>query len=70
MRTLYIYTNLFVLTYLALDSALSNAAGLLQPFADIMANKFGAAVSILMVCPIGSKGGDIELRRYVLYYKL
>lgn len=31
-----------------------------------MAKKFGAAVSILMVCPIGSNNGNIELRRYVL----
>jgi hypothetical protein len=32
-----------------------------------MAKKFGAAVSILMVCPIGASGGQIEMRRYVLY---
>lgn len=30
-----------------------------------MAKKFGAAVSILMVCPIGTSAGEIELRRYV-----
>lgn len=44
-------------------SALANAGDFLQPFADIIAKKFGAAVSILMVCPIGSKNGEIELRR-------
>lgn len=65
-----IYINWFILTYLAPDSALSNAASLLQPFADTMAKKFGAAVSILMVCPIGGTGGEIELRRYAPYYKL
>lgn len=47
-------------------STLGNAAGFLQPFADLMAKKFGAAVSILMVCPIGTNNGNIELRRYVL----
>jgi hypothetical protein len=43
--------------------ALNNAGTFLQPFADLMAKKFGAAVSILMVCPIGSNNGEIELRR-------
>jgi hypothetical protein len=35
----------------------------MQPFADVMAKKFGAAVSVLMVLPIGEKNGEIELRR-------
>ena len=47
------------------NSALNGAAALLQPFADLMSKKFGAAVSIMMVCPIGSKNGQIELRRYL-----
>ena len=34
-----------------------------QPFANLMAKKFGAAVSILMVCPNGTNNGEIELRR-------
>lgn len=44
-------------------SALNNAAALMQPCADYMAKKFGAKVSILMVCPIGNKQGEVELRR-------
>lgn len=43
--------------------ALANAGAFLQPLADIAAQKFGAAVSILLALPIGSKGGKVELRR-------
>lgn len=45
------------------DRALANAAGFLQPLADLAAKRFGAAVSILMAVPIGTNKGKIELRR-------
>ncbi|KAF7969250.1 hypothetical protein HWV62_27834 [Athelia sp. TMB] len=43
-------------------TALANSAGFLQPLADLAARRFGAAVSILMVVPIGVNKGNIELR--------
>lgn len=42
-----------------------NAAGFLQPLSDLIAKRYGAVVSILMVCPIGETRGNIEMRRYV-----
>lgn len=51
------------------DSALAQSAAFLQPLADLAAKHFGAAVSILMVTPIGIANGNIEMRRYVLFYR-
>lgn len=62
----YVFINLkpliqeYELTFIR---TLNGAAAYLQPFADLMAKKFGAVVSILMVCPIGANNGEIELRR-------
>ncbi|KAF7971989.1 hypothetical protein HWV62_19339 [Athelia sp. TMB] len=41
--------------------SLANAAAFLQPVADLAAKRFGAAVSILMVLPIGANNGNIEM---------
>jgi hypothetical protein len=45
------------------DSSLKSAAHYLQPFVDIIAERYGMCVSILMVGPIGEHGGGIEMRR-------
>ncbi|KAJ7429401.1 hypothetical protein B0H11DRAFT_1945070 [Mycena galericulata] len=44
------------------DQALRNAAVTLQPFADAASKRYGMAVSILLVGPVGAKGGAIEVR--------
>ncbi|KAF7974574.1 hypothetical protein HWV62_11948 [Athelia sp. TMB] len=41
--------------------SLANSVAFLQPVADLAARRFGAAVSILMVLPIGENKGDIEM---------
>ncbi|KZP05465.1 hypothetical protein FIBSPDRAFT_765788 [Athelia psychrophila] len=43
--------------------SLANSAAFLQPLADLAAKRFGAAVSILMVLPIGTNDGKVEMRR-------
>ena len=63
IRRIFLFVQLFN-THLRSRSALNNAASFMQPFADVMAKKFGAVVSVLMVLPIGEKDGEIELRRY------
>lgn len=45
------------------DRSLANAATFLQPVADFAAKRFGAAISILMVLPIGVNDGTVEMRR-------
>lgn len=45
------------------DRSLANSAAFLQPLADLAAKRFGAAVSILMVLPIGTNDGKVEMRR-------
>ncbi|KAJ7694010.1 hypothetical protein B0H14DRAFT_3530918 [Mycena olivaceomarginata] len=42
--------------------SLKSAAHYLQPFVDIIAERYGMCVSILMVGPIGEHGGQIEMR--------
>jgi hypothetical protein len=45
------------------NRSLKSAAHYLQPFVDIIAERYGMCVSILMVGPIGEHGGQIEMRR-------
>ncbi|KAJ7799343.1 hypothetical protein B0H14DRAFT_2617076 [Mycena olivaceomarginata] len=44
------------------SASLKSAAHYLQPFVDTIAERFGMCVSILMVGPIGERGGRIEMR--------
>ncbi|KAJ7745168.1 hypothetical protein B0H14DRAFT_3514592 [Mycena olivaceomarginata] len=44
------------------SASLKSAAHYLQPFVDIIADRYGMCVSILMVGPIGEHGGRIEMR--------
>ncbi|KAJ7788730.1 hypothetical protein B0H14DRAFT_3503888 [Mycena olivaceomarginata] len=44
------------------SASLKSAAHYLQPFVDTIAEWFGMCVSILMVGPIGERGGRIEMR--------
>ncbi|KII87539.1 hypothetical protein PLICRDRAFT_177280 [Plicaturopsis crispa FD-325 SS-3] len=43
-------------------AVLADIAYVLQPFADLMTERFGMATSILMAGPIGELGGKIEMR--------
>ena len=40
-----------------------NEVACMQPLADVLAKKFGGAISVLMVLPVGAKDG-IEFCRY------
>ncbi|KAJ7786799.1 hypothetical protein B0H14DRAFT_3506384 [Mycena olivaceomarginata] len=44
------------------SASLKSAAHYLQPFVDVIAERYGMCVSILMVGPIGEHGGQIEMR--------
>ncbi|KAJ7702610.1 hypothetical protein B0H14DRAFT_3527195 [Mycena olivaceomarginata] len=44
------------------SASLKSAAHYLQPFVDVIADRYGMCVSILMVGPIGEHGGHIEMR--------
>ncbi|KAJ7840329.1 hypothetical protein B0H14DRAFT_3458244 [Mycena olivaceomarginata] len=44
------------------SASLKSAAHYLQPFVDIISERFGMCVSILMAGPIGEHGGRIEMR--------
>lgn len=48
--------------------ALAGAASLLQPLCDLIALRYGAAASILLVCPMGVSGGKVEMRRSVVFF--
>lgn len=49
-----------------MSRALLNSAAFLQPLADLVGKKYGAAVSIFLCCPMES--GRIEVRRSVAVF--
>jgi hypothetical protein len=46
--------------------SLKSASAYLQPFVDSIAERYGMCASLLIVGPIGERGGRIEMRRYAV----